>query len=59
MKRLPLFRLFVAYGMGILSFAESINPNFLPSIHWFVALFGALWFVQAAFLHRQIRAQRG
>jgi hypothetical protein len=59
MKRLPLFRLLVAYGMGILSFAESINPDFLPSIHLFVAIFGTLWFVQAAFLHRQIRSQRG
>ena len=67
MKRLPLLRLLVAYGMGILSLAESFNPDFLrtnnaslnPFVHLFVALFGAAWFVQAAFLHRQIRNQRG
>lgn len=56
MKRLSIFRLFIAYGMGILCFAESINPSFLPSLHLFVALFGVLWFVQAALLHREIRA---
>jgi ABC-type Na+ efflux pump permease subunit len=67
MKRLPLLRLFVAYGMGMLSLAGSFNPNFLrtnvaswnPFVHLFVALFGAAWFIQAAFIHKQIRDQRG
>ena len=67
MKRLPILRLFVAYGMGMLSLAESVNPNFLrmniaslnPLIHLFVAIFGVAWFIQAAFLHRQLTPQRG
>lgn len=67
MKRLPLLRLLVAYGMGLLSLAESLNPNFLrmsvapwnPFIHLFVALFGAAWIIQAVFIHKQIREQRG
>jgi hypothetical protein len=66
MKRLPLLRLFVACGMGILSLAESLNPGFLRTnnaslnsfVHLFVALFGAAWLIQAAFLHKRIRDQR-
>jgi hypothetical protein len=46
--------------------AGSFNPNFLraniapwnPFVHMFIALFGAAWFIQAAFIHRQISEQR-
>jgi hypothetical protein len=66
MSRL-LLRLFVAYGMGMFFLAESFNPNFwrpnivswVPFVRLFVALFGVAWFIQAAFLHRQLRSQRG
>jgi hypothetical protein len=66
MNRLPLLRLFVACGMGMLFLAGSFNPNFLraniapwnPFVHMFIALFGAAWFIQAAFIHRQISEQR-
>jgi ABC-type uncharacterized transport system permease subunit len=67
MKRQPLLRLVVACGMGMLSIAESLNPNFLrtssPSwnllIHLFIALFGAAWLIQATFIHKQIKVQKG
>jgi len=46
--------------------AESFNPNFLrpnigspaPFVRLFVGLFGVLWLIQAAAIHRQFRKQR-
>jgi len=67
MKFLPLLRLLVACGMGTLCLAESLNPDFLrpnvaswnPFVHLFIALFGVAWFIQAAFLYKEIKGQRG
>jgi hypothetical protein len=66
MRRLQnQIRLVVSYGLGAFFVAESFNPNFWrpnieslgPLVHLFVGLFGVLWFIQAATLHRQLLKQ--
>ncbi len=67
MKRLQSqIRLIVSYGLGAFFVVESFNPDFwrphieslaLP-VHVFICLFGLMWLVQAAALHRQLRKQQ-
>jgi hypothetical protein len=66
MRRLQnRIRLVVAYVLGAFFVAESFNPNFwrpnieslVPFVHLFVGLFGVMWFIQAAAIHRQFRKQ--
>jgi hypothetical protein len=67
MRRLQnQIRLIVSYGLGTFLMAESFNPNFwrpniespAPFVRLFVGLFGVMWFIQAAAIHRQFRKQR-
>ena len=67
MRRLQnQIRLIVCYGLGAFFTAESFNPNFwrpnieslAPFVRLFVGLFGVLWFIQAAAIHRQFRKQK-
>jgi hypothetical protein len=58
-------RLVVSYGLGAFFLVESFNPDFwrpnieslVPFVHLFVGLFGVMWFVQAAAIHRQFKKQ--
>ena len=58
-------RLVVSYGLGAFFVAESFNPNLwrpnieslVPLVHLFVGLFGVMWFIQAAVIHRQFGKQ--
>ena len=58
-------RLVVSYGLGAFFVAEYFNPNLwrpnieslVPLVHLFVGLFGVMWFIQAAVIHRQFGKQ--
>jgi len=59
-------RLVVSCTLGAFFVAESFNPGFwrphieslAPLVHWSIGLFGIMWFIQAAAIHRQLRKQR-